>query len=609
MKVERGGIGIAFQGHEGHRLRGALEVAFPEREVKILEEREEILSLDILVVEGDRPREDLIARARQGGVSVVVYGVDTDAPEDVEVVGSLEALVERVGSIIGQPRLSAYRDALVQMDDAVVITDPRGRILFVNPAFTALTGYTLEEVRGRSPRFLAGGMWPPGFYRRMWATVQGGNSWRGVIRGRTKGGRFYHQEMSLVPVKAFQGRTTHLVAVLRDVTGEKALEERLFQIQRRESVARLVGGVAHEFCNMLTGILGYTQLLLLGKDKGDPDYEKLCLIESQTLRAAEVARNLLSLGQEEIPERRPLAVRDELLGLKRLLDHILPERVRVRWGVEEGLPPLVADPLHLRQIVLNLVLNARDAMPKGGDLEIGVYRERIRPGLLRGYVQGEPLPGEYLVLSVSDTGIGISAQNFSRVFEPFFTTKPKGKGSGLGLAAVQRMVRAHGGFIAMESEEGKGSVFRVYLPLVEDVSGVEERGVLAEKCSVMVVEDEDLVRKVLVDVLKLRGFRVLDAAHGEEALERLEKERVDLLITDLVMPKMGGGELVEKVRERFPQVKVVIISGYSSSEREPGVRDRIGEHLFLYKPFGVWEILKVVEECLTTKEGGRDAHI
>ena len=606
---ERGGIGVASRGEGGHRLKGALELAFPWKEVRIFEGMEPHLSVEILVVEGEGGWGELIVQARGEGIPVVVYGSASGFFDQVEVVGRLEDLVEKVGYIIGQPGLLAYKEALVQMNDAAVISDANGKILFVNPAFTALTGYTLEDVRGRSPRFLAGGVWPPGLYKRMWSTVQRGNPWRGVVRGRTKEGRLYHQEMSLAPVKDGRGKITHLVAVLRDVTGEKALEERLFQVQRRESVACLVSGVAHEFCNMLTGILGYTQLLLLGRDRKDPDYEKLCLIETQTLRAAEVARNLLSLGQEEIPERRPLAVKDELLELRRLLEHLLPERIRVRWSIEEDLPPLVADPLHLRQIILNLVLNARDAMPRGGELEVGVHRERVRPGLLRGYVQGDPLPGEYVVFSVLDTGVGIPAQALSKIFEPFFTTKPKGKGTGLGLAAVQRMVRAHGGFISLESREGEGATFRVFLPLMEGVSGHEERGVLAERCSVMVVEDEDLVRKVLVDALKLQGCRVLDAANGEEALEKLEQEEVDLLITDLVMPKMGGEELVERVRERLPQVKVVVVSGYSSSERDPGVRSRMGEHLFLYKPFGVWEILKVVEECLASKEGGRDAHI
>ena len=606
VEGRKGVVGVVSV-REGSRLVGALEVSFPSREVRLLDGEESLGDVALLVVDGEGG--GLLGEALARGVRVVAFNPAFRVPRGVEVVRSLKELVEVVGVLLGEPALSLYKEALVRLDDALVIADGQGRILFVNPSFSALTGYTMEEVRGRTPRFLAGGGWPPGFYRRMWTSLQEGIPWRGVVRGKTKEGRLYHQEMSLVPVRDSRGRMIYILALLRDVTGEKALEERLFRLQKEKSVSRLVRGVAHEFCNMLTGILGYTQLLLTDKRRDHPDYQKLSLIESQTLRAAEVARNLLSLGQEEIPERRNLSVRDEMLELKRLLEHLLPERIEVVWEVEERLPALMADPLLLRQIILNLVINARDAMPRGGRLEVRVYRERVRLGVPGGHVHGDPLPGDYVVFSVSDTGEGIPGEEFSRVFEPFYTTRPREKGSGLGLAAVSRMVRAHGGFVVLESQVGRGSVFRVYLPLLEEAPRREERPLPPQECSVMVVEDEDLVRKVLVDALMLHGYRVMDASNGEEALERLRRERVDLLITDLVMPKMGGEELVARARELYPEMKVIIVSGYSSSERDPGVRSRIGEHLFLYKPFGVWEILKVVEESLTSKEGGRDAHL
>ncbi len=608
MGRKRGTIGVLLtDGSEASRLAGALEVAFPRWDVKVLQEGEVSGREALLVVDG----ETLEGRAN-GDVPLVVFSPEGDGLQEVPgvaVAGNLSELVEEVGRVLEEPFLPLCWKALSSLGDALVLSDASGRILFVNQAFTSLTGYTLEEVKGRSPRFLAGGGWPPGFYKQMWATVSRGKPWRGVVRGRTKDGRLYHQEMSLVPVEDSRGRVTCLVATLRDVSGEKALEERLFRFQKEESVAKLVGGVAHEFCNMLTGILGYTQLLLMEMNKDDAVYEKLCLIESQTLRAAEVARNLLALGQEEMPERRLLSVRDEMLGLKRLLGHILPESIRLEWEIEEGLPPLTADPLHVRQIILNLVINARDAMPRGGVLAIKVYREKVRLGISRGHVQGQPLPGDYVVFSVADTGKGISREDLPRIFEPFYSTKPQGKGPGLGLTTVLRMVKAHGGFVSVESEVGKGSVFRAYLPLVEEEPREEgEPKVSPGDVSVLVVEDEDLVRKVIVDALKLQGYRILEASNGEEALARLEEGPVDLLITDLIMPKMGGEELVTRVRELYPRIRVILISGYSSSERSPGVRNRIGKHLFLCKPFGVWEILKAVEESLS-KEGEGDAHL
>jgi len=592
------------EGRESSRLRGALELAFPLWEVRQLEDGQGLGQEALLVVD-----ERTYEWVRTGPVPLVIFSPGGGGPWQGEVARNLEEVVESVGRFLGELPLPLCWRALSCLGGALVLAEASGRILFVNEAFTALTGYAPEEVRGRSPRFLAGGGWPPGFYKRMWETVSGGQVWQGVVRGKTKDGRLYHQEMTLAPLEDSKGRVTHLVATLRDVTGEKALEERLLRFQRERSVASLLRGATHEFCNMLTGILGYAQLLLLETDKGHPFYEKLRLIESQTLRAAEVARNLHSLGQEEIPERRLFSVRDEVLELKRLLSHVLPERIAVAWEVEEDLPPLVADPLHVRQILLNLVINARDAMPRGGTLTIKVYLERVGLGVARGYHLGHPLPGDYLVFSVADTGVGIAQETLPRVFEPFFTTKGRGKGMGLGLTSVARMVKAHGGILSVESRVGEGSVFKVYFPLVEEEMVREGRGIVPGEFSVLVVEDEDLVRKVLVDALKLRGYRVMDASNGEEALERLREGPVDVLITDLVMPKMGGEELIAWVKGRHPQTRVVLISGYSSSEKDPGVRNRLGEHLFLCKPFGVWEILKVVEESISLKEGGRDAHL
>ena len=600
---KRGTIGVILGDHgEATRLVGALELAFPHWEVKRLKTGNSTGEERILVVE---------ASALEGlgevGVPLVVYS--PGGKSFGGGVGTLEELVEAVGRILEEAPLPLGWRVLSRMGNALVLSDASGRILYVNEAFTALTGYTLEEVKGRSPRFLAGGGWPPGFYKRMWSTVSRGETWQGVVRGRTKDGRLYHQEMTLVPVEDSRGEVAYLVATLRDVSGEKALEERLFKFQKEESLARLLKGVAHEFCNMLTGILGYTQLLLLDTDRENPAYEKLCLIESQTLRAAEVARHLLSMGQEEVPERRPISVRDEMLELVRILDHLLPETITLEWEVEEDIKPLVVDPLHLRQMVLNLVLNARDAMPRGGRVRVRVYKEKVRLGVPWEHVWGHPVPGDYVVISVADTGVGISKGELPRIFEPFYSTKPKGKGSGLGLPTVLRMVKAHGGFVAVDSREGGGSTFMIYLPLLEADAGEVVSGALSQEASVLVVEDEDLVRKVVVDALKLQGYRVLEASNGEEALERLRDGPVDVLVTDLVMPKMGGEELVYRVRELYPQIRVVLISGYSSSERDPGVRNRIGDHLFLCKPFGVWEILKVVEESLGNREGGRDAYL
>jgi PAS domain S-box-containing protein len=397
-----------------------------------------------------------------------------------------------------------------------------------------------------------------------------------------------------------QGKLEEIRGYLFDNTGLKELEEQLRQAQKIEAIGVLAGGIAHDFNNILTAINGYSELLVthLQDDETMRSYARE--IERAGNRAASLTRQLLAFSRKQLLRPQEVNVNRLVIDLERMLRRIIGEGVRLETELDPGLHPVVIDPGQLEQVIMNLAVNSRDAMPGGGTLRLVTSNVVLNEEFVSRHVGSRP--GAYVLLEVGDTGVGMDQATRERIFEPFFTTKEVGKGTGLGLATVYGIVKQSGGYIGVESEPGKGSTFRIYLPLpaVSRVQAEQDReraGGGRGNETVLLVEDETAVRSMLYSSLKGYGYRVIQAADGEEALRLFEQgtEPVHLLLTDVVMPRMNGEELAEEITRRDGRVKVLFMSGYTDREihwRSAPPDDRS----YLQKPFTPDQLVRRVRE-------------
>ncbi len=521
---------------------------------------------------------------------------------------ALLSAVEDLQAAVAARRLQT--SALEAAANAIVITDREGDIVWANPAFTALTGYELEEATGQNPRVLVrSGLTPQEDYAALWRSILDGEVWRGELVNRRKDGTLYPEEQTITPVRDDSGAITHFIAVKQDVSERReaearriSLEAQLRQAQKMESVGRLAGGVAHDFNNALGVVLGHADLALKLVPAGSPLARHLEAIREAGRRSANLTRQLLGFARQQPVEPRQLDVNDRIEGMLRLLRQLIGEDVRLGWQPGAGLWSVRADPGQIDQLVSNLVVNARDAITGVGEIVVATSNLEAdaafvdrRPGLV---------PGRYVCLSVKDDGSGIAPELIDRIFEPFFTTKPTGHGTGLGLATVYGIAKQNGGYIGVESEPGRGSTFTVFLPVAigereADAPAPTAGAVRGGSETLLVVEDEPAMLEVTRDVLADLGYRVLATASPGEALSiaATEGDRVDLLVTDLVMPEMNGRELAALLQARHPRLRCLFVSGYTAdivAQRgivEPGV------HL-LSKPFTASELAERVRKLL-----------
>ncbi len=385
---------------------------------------------------------------------------------------------------------------------------------------------------------------------------------------------------------------------------QKRLEEQLRQSQKMEAVGRLAGGVAHDFNNLLTVITGYVELLrerLSGS--GAPELEQ---IEKAALRAAALTQKLLAFSRQQVVEPRVLDLNSVITGMEEMLRRLIGEDVLLVTILGSNLRKIKADPNQLEQVIMNLAVNARDAMPSGGRLMIETSNARLDAGVHMETSLGPVPVGHYVLLRVTDTGHGMDAQTAARAFEPFFTTKPPGKGTGLGLASVYGTVQQCGGSITVETAPGAGATFRIYFPVTHAAESVSSESAAApgkaRAGTVLLVEDEKTVRELTVKILVSGGYHVIDAANGEEALTRAgEHQPIDLVLTDVVMPGVNGPELVRRLRARRPDIAVLFMSGYDRDLINPGVLGR--NVAFLPKPFTPRTLLAKIRELFTGRFG------
>ncbi|MDF1856597.1 MAG: ATP-binding protein [Pseudooceanicola sp.] len=402
-----------------------------------------------------------------------------------------------------------------------------------------------------------------------------------------------------------------LITVLSDATELKTLEAQFVQSQKMQAIGQLAGGIAHDFNNLLTAISGYCDLMLLRRDPGDPDYSDLIQVHQNANRAASLVGQLLAFSRKQTLRPETVDLRDTLSDLTHLLNRLVGERVTLSLRHDPLLQPIQADKRQLEQVIMNLVVNARDAMSEGGEITIVTETLRLTEPLKRD--RAEVTPGEYVSVKVIDSGHGIAPDQLNKVFEPFFTTKRIGEGTGLGLSTVYGIVKQTGGYIFADSTQGKGSCFTLLFPVREVESEVliapapqidtiltaDSRGARLAQGVILLVEDETPVRAFASQALRLRGYTVLEADCAEAALRILEDSdlKVDIFVTDVVMPGMDGPSWVIKALEQRPGVRVVFVSGYAE-EKFSAVQEQIPNSVFLPKPFSLTELTETVQRQL-----------
>jgi PAS domain S-box-containing protein len=550
--------------------------------------------------------EDLPLKTRDGRT------IDVEFVSNVYRIGGQRVIQCNIRDISQRKRADAERMrlsmAIEQSAEVVMLTDVRGTIEYANPAFERTTGYSRAEVLGLNPRLLKSGVQDEAFYRKLWATLTSGQPWTGRLVNKKKDGTLYSEDATISPVRDLTGTTTGYVAVKRDLTATLALEAQLLHAQKMEAVGQLAGGVAHDFNNVLSVILSYADLIVGDLKPGDPFRADIEEIRAAGVRAAALTRQLLAFSRQQVLEAKVLNLNLTLAGMEKMLHRLLGADVELTLLTAAGLWSVKADPGQFEQIVMNLAVNARDAMPRGGQLTIETANVELDDQYAM--THAEIRAGAYVQVAVSDTGTGMEPATQKRIFEPFFTTKDKGKGTGLGLATVFGIVKQSGGHIEVYSEWGKGTTFKMYFPRVAAVADARPSEAVALEPdlgneTILLVEDDDALRVVARTILRRHGYVVLEAANGGEALLVCEQHgaKIHLLLTDVVLPRMSGRQLADRLATLRPEMKVIFMSGYTD--------DAILQHgilesgvPFLQKPFTPTSLTRKVREELRGSAGG-----
>ncbi len=562
-----------------------------------------------------RSRETLLQVLREKG-SVTDYLIDLKNRDGSLIPCSLSARL--LSDVTGQPHniagtlrdISARKQAeqvlqlqgaaLAAAANAIIITDIRGTIEWANPAYCTLTGYALKEVLGKNPRDLVkSGVQTAAFYQDLWTTILAGRVWHGELVNRRKDGSLYTEETTITPVHNDAGEISDLISIKQDITDQKEMKLQLLRSQRLESVGRLAGGVAHDLNNILSPVL-LAAPLLRAAHRAPDSQELLDVIETSARRGADIIRQLLTFSRGLKGERFPLQPGLLVREIFTLMRETFPKNIKVRSQLPDAIENVTGDATQLHQVLMNLCVNARDAMPAGGVLTVSLEPVTLDAAAAAA-IPGAG-PGRFVVLGVEDTGTGIAPAILDKIYDPFFTTKPVGQGTGLGLSTTLGIVRSHAGFIQVRTAPGQGTLFRVFLPVsVETGSTAAAAPVLLPARQghgelVLVVDDEEPLRHIARQILESNGYRVLEAEDGTEALRLLQcmRELPQVLLTDLLMPRMDGPALIRLLRQLPVPIKVIAMSGLP---QPPETLQALGltAQAFLPKPFDAPTLLRALQ--------------
>ncbi len=495
--------------------------------------------------------------------------------------------------------------AVEQSADAVFVTNDSGIIEYVNPAFETLTGFSAEEVCGKTPRILKSGEQDRTFYQELWKSIRAGTVFRGIVVNRKKSGELHYIEESISPVRNVEGRITHFISNARDLSERVRLESQLRQAQKMDAIGRLAGGVAHDFNNLLTIITSYAELALDEVPDHSGLESKLKEILHAARRAAELTRQLLAFSRKQ-PQALRVNLNQVIADIAKTLPRLIGEDIKFSFTPGKALGRVRIDPVQMEQILMNLAANSRDALPQGGHFHIETSRITLDEQYLGKKNAAIPL-GHYSLITVSDDGPGIPPEYLSHIFEPFFTTKLPGQGTGLGLATVYGIVKQSGGFIWPYSERQMGTVFKIYLPCVAEHANEETVDAVSEEAprgteTLLLVEDEAAVRNAVGELLRLQGYTVLEARDGLDAVAMVKayQKPIHLVVTDVVMPNMSGGQLAKELEQLRPNSALLFVSGYpGKTVLDHQVFDL--ETNFLQKPYTLKQLSRKVRACLDKK--------
>lgn len=492
-----------------------------------------------------------------------------------------------------------FRMVFETAHDSIFIKNRESRYTQVNPSMARLFSMEPSDFIGRTDGELFGSD----------ISAQTSAADREVLQGRSieeentipiKGlPRTFH--VIKVPMHDHSGTITGLIGIARDMTERKHLEAQLFQVQKMEAVGTLAGGIAHDFNNLLQAVMGCAELLLLGKKPNEPGYRELQDIVNASQRGAELTKQLLTFSRKIESRKEPIDLNETVTNARRLLVRTIPKMIDIELDLEANLRKILADPVQMEQVLMNLTVNARDAMPDGGKIRI----ETRNVSLGREFCQKhlEVRPGEYVFLRVSDTGHGMDPVTLQHIFEPFFTTKGIGKGTGLGLATVYGIVKSQEGYIFCESRLGAGTAFSIYIPAIlsgaSAITPSEQETLEGGRETILLVDDDEFMRNFGEAMLTRFGYRILVAENGEEALKIYGdcKDEIDLVVLDLIMPGMGGVKCLESLLRINPEVKVLIASGYSPEWPAAGAGGNPARG-FISKPYELRRMLKQIRQVL-----------
>ena len=499
---------------------------------------------------------------------------------------------------------------LEQLGEGVMVTETDGTIVFVNRAFEEIAGYSQKELIGQNSRILKSGRQDEKFYRELWDTVVAGRAWKGVMENRRKDGSFYHEQATIFPVRDETGAIIQYAAIMRDITRELEMEETIYQSQKLETIGQLVAGIAHDFNNILTAISGYSGLAISSLEPGSKVRSHVEKVRDAGERAAALTRSLLGFGRKQMIQPRVLDISEEIRKLESLAKRMIGEDIELVLKLGKEIPPVFADPTQIDQVLMNLLVNSRDAIhdaKNGGERKIII--ETSEAELDESYVNTHvgSTVGPHVLLNVTDTGKGIPVDIQLKIFEPFYTTKKSGLGTGLGLATVYGIVKQNNGSIFLYSEEGQGATFKIYWPVYQPEGMVSEirkefpmdNSAIRGDGVILIVEDEESVLSTARAVLETAGYTILEAESAEKALEMMESYEgpLDLLFTDIVMPGMNGMQLAEKLSEMRPGLKTLYASGYSEAVLEQRGLQGLDASLLL-KPYSQGELTRRIQNLL-----------
>lgn len=583
-------IGYSREEYLQHRLDALNLFVHPD-------ERDRALAR--VMAEGHLYNQTYPIRTRQGEIKEVLASGVMMEPRDQGV-----ALISWI-DITERKRTEQYlrqlTQAIEQSPVSVEITDAQGIIEYVNPKFCQVTGYSQDEALGQSPNILKSGKHPPEFYENMWRTISRGETWQGEIQNRKKSGKLFWEQVSIAGVKDPEGRITHYVAVKEDITERRRIETEHARQDRLAAVGQMAAGIAHDFNNILGVIVIYAGMLTQSPELSERLRERARTIQQQAHHASNLVQQILDFSRRSALEKQPVNLLPLLKEQAKLLQRTLPAHIETSMNYGDDEYMLEADPTRMQQVITNLAVNARDAMPNGGRLHLELFRVALKadsalpiPGMK---------PGNWIHLSVRDTGIGISPEALDHIFEPFFTTKERGRGTGLGLAQVYGIVKQHGGYITVSSQVGIGTTFDLYLPpllqagemcpALDNVQNLPQ----GNGQSILIVEDDPVLRTSLTELLSEWNYHVLQAGDGLEAREILARERVSigLVLSDVMMPHMDGAELLAYMQRHTPTIPIILMTGYSGGEEMQRV-EALGPIQWVPKPLDMQRLAQLIHQ-------------